>query len=201
MSVFLKQGPSPANTGLRVMVMCAVAALAIGCKQAPEAKPKLAAAPVDAAQVITKDIRVADEFNGRVWATNDVDIRPRVTGYIDRIAFREGELVRKGDLLYVIDPRPYKDAADNARAQLDREHAAADFAKIQEDRAQRLKASDAVSQEELQNRGSDLLQSGARVKAAEAAVASAELNLSYTEVRSPIDGRIGRTQLTLGNLA
>ena len=136
MPVFLKQGPLLANKGLRVMVMCAIAALAIGCKQAPEAKPKLAAAPVDAAQVITKDIRVADEFNGRVWATNDVDIRPRVTGYIDRIAFREGQMVRKGDLLYVIDPRPYKDAADNARAQLDREHAAADFAKIQEDRAQ-----------------------------------------------------------------
>jgi len=203
MAVFLKQRLSLANTGLRVMAMCAVAALAIGCKQAPEAgaKPKLAAAPVDAAQVITKDVRVADEFNGRVWATNDVDIRPRVTGYIDRIAFREGQMVRKGDLLYVIDPRPYKDAADNARAQLDREHAAADFAKIQEERAQRLKQSDAVSQEELQNRGSDLLQSGARVKAAEAAVASAELNLSYTEVRSPIDGRISRTQLTLGNLA
>ena len=203
MAVVLKQGPSLANTGLRVMVMCAVAALAIGCKQAPEAgaKPKLAAAPVDAAQVITKNIRVADEFNGRVWATNDVDIRPRVTGYIDRIAFREGQMVRKGDLLYVIDPRPYKDAADNAAAQLDREKAAADFAKIQEERAQRLKQSDAVSQEELQNRGSDLLQSGARVKAAEAALASAELNLSYTEVRSPIDGRISRTQLTLGNLA
>jgi len=181
--------------------MCAIMALAVGCKQAPEAKPKLAAAPVDAAQVITKGIRVADEFNGRVWATNDVNIRPRVTGYIDRIAFREGQMVHKGDLLYVIDPRPYKDAADNARAQLDREQAAADFAKIQEERAQRLKQSDAVSQEELQNRGSDLLQSGARVKAAEAAVASAELNLSYTEVRSPIDGRISRTQLTLGNLA
>jgi multidrug efflux system membrane fusion protein len=183
------------------MALCAITALAIGCKQAAEAKPKLAPAPVDAAQVITKDIRVADEFNGRVWATNVVDVRPRVTGYIDRIAFREGQIVHKGDLLYVIDPRQYKDAADNAKAQLDREHAAADFAKIQEERAQRLKQSDAVSQEELQNRGSDLLQSGARVKAAEAAVASAELNLSYTEVRSPIDGRISRTQLTIGNLA
>ncbi|RXH57158.1 efflux RND transporter periplasmic adaptor subunit [Granulicella sibirica] len=161
----------------------------------------MAAAPVDAATVITRDIRVSDEFNGRVWPTNSVDIRPRVTGYIDRIAFREGQMVHKGDLLYVIDPRPYQDAADNAKAGLDREHAAADFAKIQEERTQRLKQSDAVSQEELQNRGSDLLQSGARVKGAEAALASAELNLSYTQVRSPIDGRISRTMLTLGNLA
>jgi multidrug efflux system membrane fusion protein len=130
-----------------------------------------------------------------------VDIRPRVTGYIDRIAFREGQMVHKGDLLYVIDPRPYQDATDNAKAGLDREHAAADFAKIQADRTERLKQSDAVSQEELQNRGSDLLQSGARVKGAEAALASAELNLSYTQVRSPIDGRISRAVLTLGNLA
>jgi multidrug efflux system membrane fusion protein len=201
MPVFLRQGSSLASAGLRLAVMSITIAALIGCKQARVAKPQLAAAPVEAAQVITKDVRVSDEFNGRVWATDYVDIRPRVTGYIDRIAFREGQMVHKGDLLYVIDPRPYKDAADNARAQLDREHAAADFAQIQEDRAQRLKQSDAVSQEELQNRSSDLLQSGARVKAAEAAVASADLNLSYTEVRSPIDGRISRTQLTLGNLA
>jgi multidrug efflux system membrane fusion protein len=201
MPVFLRQGSSLASAGLRLAVMSITIAALIGCKQAPVGKPQLAAAPVEAAQVITKDVRVSDEFNGRVWATDYVDIRPRVTGYIDRIAFREGQMVHKGDLLYVIDPRPYKDAADNARAQLDREHAAADFAQIQEDRAQRLKQSDAVSQEELQNRSSDLLQSGARVKAAEAAVASADLNLSYTEVRSPIDGRISRTQLTLGNLA
>jgi multidrug efflux system membrane fusion protein len=201
MQFFLKRAASPTRAWLRLIVLCATAAAVIGCKQASEAKPKPAAAPVDAAQVIARDVRVSDEFNGRVWATNYVDIRPRVTGYIDRIAFREGQMVHKGDLLYVIDPRPYKDADDNARAELDREHAAADFAKIQQDRAERLKQSDAVSQEELQNRGSDLLQSGARVKAAEAALASAELNLSYTEVRSPIDGRISRTQLTLGNLA
>lgn len=201
MQVILKRGSSLARAGMWLIALCALSAAVSGCKQAPAEKPKLTAAPVDAAQVITKDIRVSDEFNGRIWATDSVEIRPRVTGYIDRIAFREGQMVHKGDLLYVIDPRPYKDAADNAKAELDREHAAADFAKIQEDRAQRLKQSDAVSQEELQNRGSDLLQSGARVKAAEAALASAELNLSYTEVRSPINGRISRTILTLGNLA
>jgi len=183
----------------RLALLCVAAV--VGCKQTPEGKPTSAPAVVDTAQVVTKDVRVSDEFNGRVWAINAVDIRPRVTGYIDRVAFHEGQIVHRGDLLYVIDPRPYKDAADNARAELDREQAAADFARIQSDRAQRLKQSDAVSQEELQNRGSDLLQSAARVKAAEAAMASAELNLSYTEVRSPIDGRISRTQLTLGNLA
>ena len=195
-----KRGLMPANLGLLVPALSVLIAVA-GCKHtAVEAKPSTPA-PVSAAPVVVKPVRVSDEFNGRVWATDDVAIRPRVTGYIDRVAFREGQMVRRGDLLYVIDPRPYKDAVDSAKAELDRQRAAADFAKIQTDRAERLKMSDAVSQEELQNRGSDLLQSGARVKAAEAALASAELNLSYTEVRSPIDGRISRTQLTLGNLA
>lgn len=197
MQAFIKERSSLA---LVLTISCASFA-AIGCKQVPDAKPQVSVASVEAAPVITRQVRISDEFNGRVWATDYVDIRPRVTGYVDRIAFHEGQVVRKGDLLFVIDPRPYKDAVDSARAELDREHAAADFAKIQSDRAQRLKQSDAVSQEELQNRGSDLLQSGARVKAAEAALASAELNLSYTEVRSPINGRTSRTQLTLGNLA
>jgi len=196
-----KRALTLAALGLGALALPALISVA-GCKQAPpDAKPSAAAAPVSAAPVVVKEVRVSDEFNGRIWATNYVDIRPRVTGYIDHIAFREGQMVRRGDLLYVIDPRPYKDAVDSAKAELDRERAAADFAKIQTDRAERLKKSDAVSQEELQNRGSDLLQSGARVKAAEAALASAELNLSYTEVRSPINGRISRTQLTLGNLA
>jgi membrane fusion protein, multidrug efflux system len=189
-----------ASIGLVLLILCALLTVA-GCKQAPAAKPQMSAAQVTAAPVVTKEVRVSEEFNGRVWATNSVDVRPRVSGYIDRIAFREGQMVHRGDLLYVIDPRSFKDAVDSARAELDRARAAADFARVQNDRAERLKQSDAVSQEELQNRGSDLLQDGAKVKAAEAALASANLNLSYTEVRSPIDGRISRTQLTLGNLA
>jgi multidrug efflux system membrane fusion protein len=183
-----------------IVAACVLAALA-GCRQAPVVKAAASAAPVSAAPVVVRQVRVSDEFNGRVWAINSVDIRPRVSGYIDRIGFREGQMVHRGDLLFVIDQRPYKDAVDSAAAELDRERAAADFAKIQSDRAERLKKADAVSQEELQNRGSDLLQSAARVKAAEAAQATANLNLSYTEVRSPIDGRTSRTLLTLGNLA
>lgn len=189
------------QAGLRVGLLALSALIAVtGCRHAPpEDKPS--AAVVSAAPVVIQQVRMSDEFNGRIWATNDVDVRPRVSGYIERIAFREGQMVRRGDLLYVIDPRPYKDAVDSAKADLERERAAADFAKVQADRAERLRKSDAVSMEEFQNRGSDLLQSGARVKAAEAALATAELNLSYTEVRSPINGLISHTQLTLGNLA
>lgn len=200
MQTIHKRGSTLARLGLAVLALSAAMAVT-GCKHASVDAKTSAAAQVSVAPVVVQQVRVSDEFNGRVSATDDVAIRPRVTGYIDRIAFREGQMVHRGDLLYVIDPRPYRDAVDSAKAQLDRERAAADFAKIQSERAERLKQSDAVSQEELQNRGSDLLQSGARVKAAEAALAAAELNLSYTEVRSPIDGRISRTQLTAGNLA
>jgi membrane fusion protein, multidrug efflux system len=191
----------PASVLAGHLSMLCLLVLVNGCKSKPAPKPSMSAANVAAAVVVAREVRISDEFNGRVWATNYVDIRPRVTGYVDRIAYQEGQTVRRGDLLFVIDPRSYKDALDSAKANLEREQLAADFAKVQADRAKTLKQSDAISQEELQNRDSDLSQSGARVRAAEAAVATAQLNLSFTEVRSPIEGRTSRTQLTRGNLA
>jgi multidrug efflux system membrane fusion protein len=171
-----------------------------GCKPAPGKTPS-SPAVVDVAAVVSRPIRLSDEFNGRVASINSVDVRARVTGYVDQVAYREGDSVKRGDLLFVIDPRPFRDALDSAKANLEREQAAAAFADIQEKRAQRLNASEAISQEEYQNRDSDLSQSAARVHEAESAVATAELNLSFTEVRSPIDGKTSRAQLTRGNLA
>lgn len=187
---------------LLLVCTCAVT-LAIplaGCKSAADKKPSSPAA-VQVAAVVPKPIRLSDEFNGRVSSINSVDVRARVTGYVDKVAYREGDSVKRGDLLFVIDPRPFRDALDSAKASLEREQAAAAFADIQEKRAQKLNASEAISQEEYQNRDSDLSQSTARVHEAESAVATAELNLSFTEVRSPIDGRTSRALLTRGNLA
>ena len=187
---------------LLLVCTCAVT-LAIplaGCKPAPDKKP-FSPAAVEVAAVVPKPIRLSDEFNGRVASINSVDVRARVTGYVDSVAYREGDNVKRGDLLFVIDPRPYRDALDSAKASLEREQAAAAFADIQAKRAQALNASKAISQEEYQNRDSDFSQSTARVHEAESAVATAELNLSFTEVRSPIDGRTSRAQLTRGNLA
>jgi multidrug efflux system membrane fusion protein len=197
--LFARRAPS---RHFLLVCMC-VAALAIplaGCKSAADKKPSSPAA-VEVAAVVPKPIHLSDEFNGRVASINSVDVRARVTGYVDNVAYREGDSVKRGDLLFVIDPRPYRDALDSAKASLEREKAAAAFANIQEKRAQTLNASNAISQEEYQNRDSDLSQSTARVHEAEAAVATAELNLSFTEVRSPIDGRTSRAQLTRGNLA
>jgi membrane fusion protein, multidrug efflux system len=171
-----------------------------GCKPTP-GKTASSPAAVEVAAVVSKPIRLSDEFNGRVASINSVDVRARATGYVDEVAYREGDSVKRGDLLFVIDPRPFRDALDSAKANLEREQAAAAFAEIQEKRAQRLNASEAISQEEYQNRDSDLSQSAARVHEAESAVATAELNLSFTEVRSPIDGKTSRAQLTRGNLA
>jgi multidrug efflux system membrane fusion protein len=193
-----------ARRSLRHPLLCISAVtLAIpftGCKGASDKKPPSPAA-VEIAAVVAKPIRLSDEFNGRVASINSVDVRPRATGYVDKVAYREGDNVKRGDLLFVIDPRPFRDALDSAKATLEREHAAAAFAEIQSKRAQALNASSAISQEEYQNRDSDLSQSNARVHAAEAAVAIAELNLSFTEVRAPVDGRTSRAQLTRGNLA
>jgi multidrug efflux system membrane fusion protein len=185
-----------------VVFACAVtlAIFLTGCQPAPDKKPPSAAA-VEVAPIVPKSVRLSDEFNGRVASINSVDVRARVTGYVDTLAYREGDSVKRGDLLFVIDPRPYQDALDSAKASLERERAAAAFAVIQAKRAQALNASEAISKEEYQNRDSDLSQSIARVHAAESAVAMAELNLSFTEVRSPIDGQTSRAQLTIGNLA
>jgi membrane fusion protein, multidrug efflux system len=171
-----------------------------GCKPATD-KKQFSPAQVEAAVIEPRAIRLSDEFNGRVESINSVDVRARVTGYVDQVAYREGDSVRRGDLLFVIDQRPYRDALDSAKASLERERAAAAFADIQAKRARALDASNAISREEYQNRDSDLSQSAARVHEAEAAVATAELNLSFTEVRSPIDGKTSRAVLTRGNLA
>ena len=94
-------------------------------------------------------IRLAHEFNGRVASINSVDVRARVTGYVDEVAYREGDSVKRGDLLFVIDPRPFRDALDSAKANLEREQAAAAFADIQEKRAQKLNASEAIRRKNI----------------------------------------------------
>ena len=198
----------PANSAcrnaFRDLVLASIGGMALaislaGCKHAPDKKMS-SPVPVEAAAVVLKATRLSDEFNGRVASINSVEVRARVTGYVDKVAYREGDSVKQGDLLFIIDPRPYRDALESAKASLERERAAAAFADIQSKRAQALNASKAISLEEYQNRDSDLSQSTARVHEAEAAVATAELNLSFTEVRSPVDGRTSRAQLTRGNL-
>jgi multidrug efflux system membrane fusion protein len=182
-----------------IIVLAAFASAACRPSEAQTAPPP--PPEVDAAQVVSRAARQWDEFTGHVAAPDAVDIRARVSGYIERIAFKEGDEVQAGALLFAIDPRPYRAAYDSAVAQLERARATVQLAQTQDQRAQALIGADAISRDEFETRRAGLSQTSADVRAAEAAVATASLNLDFAEVRSPIAGRVSRAMLTVGNLA
>lgn len=155
---------------------------------------------VSVAQVLEKRVKDWDEFTGRMQAVETVEIRPRVSGYIDRVAFTEGSQVKRGDLLFIIDPRPYQAEYDRAAADVKRYKTALDLGRIELARVQRLKDSGAVSEEELDERKSTVAQGEANVSGSEAALETASLNLNFTRVASPIAGRVSRAEVTRGNL-
>ena len=181
----------------------ALLTLAIAACSSEAAAPAGAPPPpqVSVATVLTKDVSQWDEFTGRVAAVQSIELRARVSGYVQRVAYREGQDVRKGDLLFVIDPRPYRAALDQALAGLERARAEQHLAQTQDRRAQTLIDAKAISREEFEIRKAAASQGNAGVRAAEAAVAAARLDLQFTDVRSPIDGRAGRAMITEGNLA
>jgi RND family efflux transporter MFP subunit len=155
---------------------------------------------VSVAQVLQRRVTDWDEFTGRLQAVESVEMRPRVSGYIDQVAFTEGKVVKRSDLLFVIDPRPYKADYDRAGADVKRFKTSLELALIEQKRVQELKTSGAVSQEEVAERSSSVAQMQANVAGAEASLESAALNLSFTRVTSPIDGRVSRAEVTRGNL-
>jgi RND family efflux transporter MFP subunit len=174
-------------------------ALLAGCAQSGGAA-QAPAPQVSVAAVVEKRVKDWDEFTGRFQAVETVEIRPRVSGYIDKVAFKEGGLVKQGDLLFVIDPRPYQADYDRAAADLKRYKTALDLARIESARVQRLRESGAVSQEELDERTSTVAQAEANVAGAQAALEAASLNLGFTRVTSPVTGRVSRAEVTRGNL-
>ena len=180
-----------------IVVFSSVLLASCGKSGAPQAPPP---PQVSVAQVLEKRVKDWDEFTGRLQAVETVEIRPRVSGYIDKVAFTEGSLVKRGTLLFVIDPRPYKADYDKAAADLKRNKTALELGQIELTRVQHLKDSGAVSQEELDERKSTVAQSEANVAGAQAALETAALNLGFTQVASPVDGRVSRAEVTRGNL-
>lgn len=172
--------------------------LALGCSPAAPTPPPPPAVTV--AEVPRRDITEWDEFTGRLEAVNAVEIRPRVSGYIRRVAFDEGNGVRKGQVLFEIDPRPYEAELARAEAELARALTGSALAAREVTRARRLVEVQAISREEFDTRTAAESQGDATVRAAEAAVATARLDLEWTRVRSPITGRVGRAEVTPGNL-
>jgi RND family efflux transporter MFP subunit len=183
---------------ISVLVCSALTVAACGGKSGggPQSPPP----QVTVAQVLEKRVKDWDEFTGRLQAVETVEIRPRVSGYIDKVAFTEGSLVKRGTLLFVIDPRPYQADYDRAAADVKRFKTALELGHIELVRVQHLKESGAVSQEELDERLSTVAQAEANVAGSTAALESAALNLSFTKVISPIDGRVSRAEVTRGNL-
>src|SRR6266481_2528778 len=170
----------------------------VGCKK--KAAPQQAALPVNVVTVIEKEVNEWDEFTGRLDPVESVEIRPRVSGYITEIHFEAGAIMKKGDLLYVIDPRPYQADFDRAAAEVDRMDAQLKLAQIELNRAKELRGKNTISASEFDQKAATYQGSAAAKSSAEAAKNSAALNLEFTQIKSPINGRVSDARITLGNL-
>lgn len=191
------------------ITMAAVAVLAVagivvfgvtrndGHAKAAEAPP---APEVDVAKVVRRTITDWKSYSGRMEAVQKVDVRPLVSGTIVSVDFKDGALVKKGDTLFVIDPRPYQAAVDQAAAQVAAAQARSGYAQSDWERAQRLLADNAIAKRDYDQKQNDAREASANVKAAQAALEAAQINLGYTRIVAPISGRASRAEITLGNV-
>jgi multidrug efflux system membrane fusion protein len=177
--VALRDGPTPANA------------------QQNQAPPAM---PVSVAVVESREVAIWDEFSGRLEAVDRVEVRSRVAGAVQSVHFREGAQVKQGDLLITIDPAPYQAEVQRAEAQVAAARARLALAKSDSDRGRQLWDSRTVSQRDLDQRLNGEREAEANLKAAEAALQTNRLNLDYTEIRAPVAGRVGRLEITVGNL-
>jgi multidrug efflux system membrane fusion protein len=188
-----------ASLGLAAAV---IGGLVAGCDQSqPQAKQQAAAAPptVSVAQPVQREIVEWDEYTGRFDATETVEIRARVSGYLNEVRFKDGQEVKQGDLLFAIDPRPFERVLEQARAELFAANTKAENANLDVARGEQLIERKIISDKTFDDRMSVLRDAKAAVKVAEAKVKSAELDLSFATIAAPISGRIGRTLVTAGN--
>lgn len=156
--------------------------------------------PVTVSNPVQKKVIEYDDYTGRLEAVQQVEIRPRVSGYIQSVEFDEGKKVKKGDLLYVIDPRPFEAVVNRLKARVGEAEAGLTLAESNLKRAKGLIERNSISQEEADIRNSESLRAAAALEAAKAELAAAELELEFTRVTAPIDGIIDRELVTVGNL-
>jgi membrane fusion protein, multidrug efflux system len=166
----------------------------------PKAAAQPQAMPVPVAVIEQQEVKTWDEFSGRLEAVERVDVRSRVAGQVKSVHFTEGALVRQGDLLVTIDPEPYAAEVERAQAQVVAGQARVNYTQSERERAQRLWDESAIARRELDERVNAAQEAEANLRAAQAALTSAKLNLSYTQVRAPVSGRVGRLEVTAGNL-
>ncbi|MDE1158373.1 MAG: efflux RND transporter periplasmic adaptor subunit [Neorhizobium sp.] len=192
------------GTGLSTAALIAAASITLdlptGAHAAPAAVAAPPAVPVTVATVEPKNVATWQAFSGRLEAVDRVQVRPRVEGAVQSVHFREGSLVKAGDLLVTIDPSPYRAAVEQADGQVASAQAKVDYANAELERGKTLVAKNTISQSDLAQRQSNQLAAVATLKSAEAELTVARLNLGYTEIRAPIAGRVGRIEVTVGNL-
>lgn len=189
-----------ARRGAAVVLLAFGAGLTVFASESPAQAPPGAPPPVTVAEPLRKQIVEYDEFTGQFAAVDSVEIRARVSGYLESVHFRDGQIVNKGDLLFVIDPRPFEAAAASAQAALAQANAKLDLAAKQLNRASELRRSDAVSVSTLDERQQEVKVAAAGVEVAKAQVRTAQLDLEYTRILAPIHGRISKREISVGNL-
>jgi multidrug efflux system membrane fusion protein len=188
------------HVGPYLLAVLAAIGFAAGCTQTSAQQTAAPPPQVSVARVIERDVTEWDEFTGRLQAVDSVEVRPRVSGLVSAVRFAEGAMVHRGDLLFQIDARPFQAEVDRLRAELARAKATAQRGDSELQRAERLRTENAISREEHDRRAAFAQESAAQTAAVEAALRLAELNLEFTQVISPIDGRVGRAIVTEGNL-
>ena len=180
------------------LAMASVLLFSVGCgrqlAEQPPSPPVVTVAPVERQELVEWD-----EFTGRTEPVESVEVRPRVSGYIQEVRFQSGQLVKKSDVLFVIDPRWHQAEFDRRQAEFEQARVRLDNARREADRTPQLLANKAISIEESDARQARHQEAKAALQAAQAALDSARLDLEYTQVRSPIDGRVSRALLTEGN--
>lgn len=192
----------PRSSKLTAVPLLAVFAI-MGCKptaKGPGGSPQAGVPAVTVAKPISKRLTDWDEFTGRLIARDKVEVRARVSGYLTEVHFKEGAEVKEGALLFRIDPRPYQAAVDRAEAVLAQAKTTAELAAIEAKNASTLSKGQVISQEETQRRLKGAAGEQAAVRAAEAMVSAAKLDLEFTEIKAPISGRISDARATVGNL-
>ncbi len=188
------------NFYLRVLGSAVIATLLASCDNSAAQNAAPQAPAVSVADVVVKSISQWDSFNGRIEAVESVQLRPRVSGYIEKVNYTDGQEVKKGEVLFTIDDRTYRAALEQAQATLARAKTQASLARSEASRTDKLINTNLVSREEWEQRRSAATQAQADIQAAQAAVDAAQLNLDFTKVTAPIDGRASRALITRGNL-
>jgi multidrug efflux system membrane fusion protein len=194
-----KKVSTPLLLGVPTMAVLALV-FGLGRSEAKPAPSAPALPEVTVAEVIHKPLHEWQEFSGRLQAVNTVEVRPRVSGYVDKVAFAEGARVKKGDLLFQIDPRPFQAEVDRLNSERVRALSDLELAKANHARAERLIAANAISREEFDRLSAAETSAQGEVGSVGGSLAAAKLNREFTEVRAPIDGHVSRAIITAGNL-